>query len=233
MTRLSLLISVIFLLFKILCSNGLAGPTFVDEFSVTDEEKTPTGVIFNPEGTRMYVVGISQDRIRQYTVGVAFDLTSTITLERSRLISSVENRPQDIKFNSDGTVVFVLGTQNDGVARWSLSTPYDINSINQATIVADSTYTSIGGDPRGFDFNNDGTKMFVLDGTDQQVEEYDLTTPYNPDTKILKDTLSTPRGDSFHQGLGFSPDGLKMYVIQGRKAGGGSNSDNNLSLIHI
>ena len=228
MTRLSLLISVIFLLFKILCSNVFAGPTFVDEFSVTDEEKTPTGVIFNPEGTRMYVVGISQDRIRQYTVGVAFDLTSTITLERSRLISSVENRPQDIKFNSDGTVVFVLGTQNDGVARWSLSTPYDINSINQATIVADSTYTSIGGDPRGFDFNKDGTKMFVLDGSDQQVEEYDLTTPYNPDTKILKNTLSTPRGDSFHQGLGFSPDGLKMYVIQGRKAGGGSNSDNNI-----
>ena len=96
MPRLSLLISVIFLLFKILCSNVFAGPTFVDEFSVTDEEKTPTGVIFNPEGTRMYVVGISQDRIRQYTVGVAFDLTSTITLERSRLISSVENRPQDI-----------------------------------------------------------------------------------------------------------------------------------------
>ena len=89
MTRLSLLISVIFLLFKILCSNAFAGPTFVDEFSVTDEEKTPTGVIFNPEGTRMYVVGISQDRIRQYTVGVAFDLTSTITLERSRLIDSV------------------------------------------------------------------------------------------------------------------------------------------------
>ena len=137
MTRLSLSISVIISVFTILCSNVLAGPTFVDEYDVTSEEATPTGVIFNPQGTRMYVVGISQDRIRQYTVSVAFDLTSTITLERSRDISSVENRAQDIKFNSDGTVVFVLGTENDGVARWSLSTPYDINTLT----VADSSYT--------------------------------------------------------------------------------------------
>ena len=224
MTRLTFFISVIFLLLKILSSNVFAGPTFVDEFSVTDEEKTPTGVIFNPEGTRMYVVGITQDRIRQYTVGVAFDLTSTITLERSRDISSVENRAQDIKFNSDGTVVFVLGTENDGVARWSLSTPYDINTLT----VADSTYTSVGGDPRGFDFNNDGTKMFILDGSQEQVEEYKLTTPYNPDTKILSKTLSTAKGSSYHQGLGFSPDGLKMYVVKGARVGSIGNSNNNI-----
>jgi len=224
MTRLTFFISVIFLLLKILSSNVFAGPTFVDEFSVTDEEKTPTGVIFNPEGTRMYVVGITQDRIRQYTVGVAFDLTSTITLERSRDISSVENRAQDIKFNSDGTVVFVLGTENDGVARWSLSTPYDINTLT----VADSTYTSVGGDPRGFDFNNDGTKMFILDGSQEQVEEYKLTTPYNPDTKILSKTLSTAKGSSYHQGLGFSPDGLKMYVVKGARLGSTGNSNNNI-----
>ena len=228
MTRLSLSISVIISVFTILCSNVLAGPTFVDEYDVTSEETTPTAIIFNPQGTRMYVTGIDEDRIRQYTLSVAFDVTSTITLERSRLISSVENRPQDIKFNSDGTVIFVLGTENDGVARWSLSSPYDINSINQATIAADSTYTSLGGNPRGFDFNNDGTKMFVLDLTDERVEEYRLTTPYNPDTKILSKTFSTPQGSSFHQGLGFSPDGLKMFVVQSNSIGGGNNNLNNI-----
>ena len=168
MSKVSTFIGVIILIFTILCSNVFAGPTFVDEYDVTTDETTPTGIIFNPEGTRMYVTGIDKDRIRQYTLSVAFDVTSTITLERSRLIDSVENRPQDIKFNSDGTVIFVLGTENDGVARWSLSTPYDINTLT----VADSTYTSIGGNPRGFDFNNDGTKMFILDGSQEQVEEY-------------------------------------------------------------
>ncbi len=228
MTRLSLFISVIFLLFKILCSNVLAGPTFVDEYDVSSNETTPTGVIFNPEGTKMYVTGIGNDRILQYTLDVAFDVTSISGLEQSRNITNVENRPQDIKFNSDGTVIFILGTENDGIARWSLSTPYDISSINASTIVADSTYTSIGGDPRGLDFNNDGTKMFILDGSQQQVEEYDLSTPFNPDTKTLSKTLANARGDSFHQGLGFSPDGLKMYVVKARKIVGGNNSGNNI-----
>ena len=90
MSKVSTFIGVIILIFTILCSNVFAGPTFVDEYDVTTDETTPTGIIFNPEGTRMYVTGIDKDRIRQYTLSVAFDVTSTITLERSRDISSVE-----------------------------------------------------------------------------------------------------------------------------------------------
>ena len=58
MTKLSIFIGVIILTFKILCSNVFAGPTFVDEYDVSTDETTPTGVIFNPDGTRMYIVGI-------------------------------------------------------------------------------------------------------------------------------------------------------------------------------
>ena len=119
-------------------------------------------------------------KILQYNLTTAFDITSA-TLEKSVLIQTVENKPQDVKFNSDGTVIFILGTNDDGIDRWSLSTPYDIGSIT----VADTLFTSIGGDPRGFDFNNDGTKMFILNQTNTRVEEYNLSTPYNPDTKTL------------------------------------------------
>ena len=56
MTRLSIFIGVIILTFKILCSNVFAGPTFVDEYDVSTDETTPTGVIFNPDGTRMYLL---------------------------------------------------------------------------------------------------------------------------------------------------------------------------------
>ena len=224
MTRLSLSISVIISVFTILCSNVLAGPTFVDEYDVTSEEATPTGVIFNPQGTRMYVVGISQDRIRQYTVSVAFDLTSTITLERSRDISSVENRAQDIKFNSDGTVIFILGTGNDGIDRWSLSTPYDIGSI----IAANTTFTSIGGDPRGFDFNNDGTKMFVLQL--DEIQEYLLSTPFDPNTKGTEKTLSIPTiSNATPQGFAFNNDGKKMYVTRSKNSNSYDNSLNTIT----
>ena len=112
----------------------------------------------------------------------------------------------------------------NGIDRWSLSTPYDIGSI----IAANTTFTSVGGDPRGFDFNNDGTKMFILDQTDKQIEEYNLSTPYNPATKTLNNTLSNTfvGGVNSHQGLGFNNDGSKMFVVKGENSG--NNADNKI-----
>ena len=168
----------------------------------------------------MYITGIGADRILQYNLTTAFDITSA-TLEKSVLIRDEENKPEDVKFNSDGTVIFILGTNNDGIDRWSLSTPYDIGSIT----VADTLFTSIGGDPRGLAFNNDGTKMFILNQTNTRVEEYNLSTPYNPDTKTLTNTLTNATSGNFHQGLGFNADGSKMFVVKSR---GNSNADNKI-----
>ena len=171
----------------------------------------------------MYITGSAADKISQYNLTRAFDITSA-ALEKSVTINSVEAAPQGVKFNSDGTVIFILGTGNDGIDRWSLSTPYDIGSI----IAANTTFTSIGGDPRGFDFNNDGTKMFILDQADKQIEEYNLSTPYNPATKTLNNTLSNTFTSSVnsHQGLAFNNDGSKMFVVKGENSG--NNADNKI-----
>ena len=200
----------------------LAEPTFIANFNISNEG-TATGITFKPDGTKMYITGSSADKILQYNLTRAFDITSA-TLEKSVLIQTVENKPQDVKFNSDGTVIFILGGNDNGIDRWSLSTPYDIGSI----IAANTTFTSVGGDPRGFDFNNDGTKMFILDQTDKQIEEYNLSTPYNPATKTLNNTLSNTFvvGVNSHQGLDFNNDGSKMFVVKGENSG--NNADNKI-----
>ncbi|MDA9597589.1 autotransporter domain-containing protein [Candidatus Pelagibacter sp.] len=211
---------IFFITMTLLLSKVLAEPTFIADFDISSDEASATGITFKPDGTKMYITGIGADRILQYNLTTAFDITSA-TLEKSVLIRDEENKPEDVKFNSDGTVIFILGTNNNGIDRWSLSTPYDIGSIT----VADTTFTSIGGDPRGFDFNNDGTKMFVLNQTNTRVEEYNLSTPYNPDTKTLTNTLTNATSGNFHQGLGFNADGSKMFVVKSR---GGSNADNKI-----
>ncbi len=206
----------------LLLKTGLAEPTFIANFDITNEGLS-TGITFKPDGTKMYITGSAADKISQYNLTRAFDITSA-ALEKSVTINSVEAAPQGIKFNSDGTVIFILGTGNDGIDRWSLSTPYDIGSI----IAANTTFTSIGGDPRGFDFNNDGTKMFILDQADKQIEEYNLSTPYNPATKTLNNTLSNTFTSSVnsHQGLAFNNDGSKMFVVKGENSG--NNADNKI-----
>ena len=213
---------IVFFILALLSSKALAEPTFIADKDIRSDEAVATGITFKPDGTKMYITGQSADKILQYNLTTAFDVTSAV-LEKSASITTVENKPQDVKFNSDGTVIFILGTGGNGIDRWSLSTPYDIGSIT----VADTTFTSIGGDPRGFDFNNDGTKMFILDGsTEKRVEEYNLSTPYNPDTKTLTKILANATSSNFHQGLGFNADGSKMFVVKGEDST--DNADNKI-----
>ena len=217
----ALKLKVFLVLFSLFFSSlALAEPTFIANLDISDDEGSATGITFKPDGTKMYITGIGADKILQYNLTTAFDITSA-ALEKSVLIRTVEGAPEDVKFNSDGTVIFILGTGGNGIDRWSLSTPYDIGSIT----AADTTFTSIGGDPRGLAFNNNGTKMFVLNQTNTRVEEYNLSTPYNPDTKTLTNTLTNATSSNFHQGLGFNADGSKMFVVKSR---GSSNADNKI-----
>jgi len=217
---------VFLVLFSLFFSSlALAEPTFIADFDISSDESSATGITFKPDGTKMYITGIGAAKILQYNLTTAFDITSA-TLEKSVAIGARESKPEDVKFNSDGTVIFILGTENsrNGIDRWSLSTPYDIGSIT----AADSDHTEIGGDPRGLAFNNDGTKMFILNQTNTRVEEYNLSTPYNPDTKTLTNTLTNETTRNFHQGLGFNADGSKMFVVKAKGGGGSSDADNKI-----
>jgi len=215
-------LKVFLVLFSLFFSSlALAEPTFIADFNIRSDESSATGITFKPDGTKMYITGIDMDKILQYNLTTAFDITSA-ALEKSVDISGAETRAQDVKFNSDGTVIFLLGKSGAGIDRWSLSTPYDISTIID---ISSPTVTSIGGDPRGLAFNNNGTKMFVLNQTNTRVEEYNLSTPYNPDTKTLTNTLTNATSSNFHQGLGFNADGSKMFVVKSR---GGSNTDNKI-----
>ena len=219
---------IFFIIITLLLSKASAEPTTNEaNFSVTNENKTATGVGFNPSGTKMYVVGInglgSNASIAQYSLSEPFNV-STSVLDQNIDISSKENKAQGIKFNADGTKVLVLGTQGDGVDVWDLTTPYDVTTLT----VADTVFTSIGGNPRGFDFNNDGTKMFVLQLA--ELQEYSLSTPFDPSTKGTAKTLSiTAISRSVNQGFAFNSDGKKMYVTRGKQQNSDSNSLNTIT----
>ena len=205
---LSILVTTNFFVLIFETKVAFAESTHVAAFNTTED--VPTGVTFNPDGTKMYVVGINDDTIRQYTLSTGFDLSSTVTLEQSVSITSLEGAPQDIAFNSDGTVIFTAGTEGDGIDSWSLSTAYDINSMD---VTNDHiAFTSIGGDPRDLEFNSDGTKMFILNGS-TDVKEYALSAAYNPANPTLTNTLTISLDGGFGQGMGFSSDGKKMFLV--------------------
>ena len=218
------LIKIIFVIIISFCINlkVYAEPVHKNDYDVVGQVGIPTGVIFNPSGTKMYVTGFNGNsgRVAQYSLSVPYSTSSGVSLDANIIteIAAVLKRPQDIKFNSDGSKVLILSTSSvdgnqDSVAIWSLGTPYDITTIISTGV----SEIPLSNDPRGFDFNTDGTKMFILLATTNQIEQFDLTTPYDPsdiDITLPKATLSNLKGDSYHQGFGFSSDGYKMFVIK-------------------
>jgi len=91
-------------------------------FSVSSQLSGQTwGLAFNSAGTKMYVTGNTSAIIYQYSLTNGFSLASgNVSYDNvSFSVSSQETSPTTIKFNSDATKMFILGTGSHNVRQYS------------------------------------------------------------------------------------------------------------------
>jgi len=93
--------------------------SYVQNFSVAAQETNPTGVFFNPNGFKMYVIGSSGDDVNEYDLNSVWDV-STASYVQNFSVSLEETSPQDVFFKPDGTVMYVVGSASDAVWAYSL-----------------------------------------------------------------------------------------------------------------
>ena len=117
--------------------------------------------------------------------------------------------PKDVKFNNDGTKMFVAADGGDAILEYTLSTGYDISTASY-----DSSFGIWTQDrnPRALAFNNDGTKMFVVGASGQDINEYHLTTGFDVSTASYDSNFSVSNKANSPNGLAFNSDGTKMFV---------------------
>ena len=104
--------------------------------SVNSEETTPYALAFSSDGTKAYVIGRANETVYQYTLSTAWDISTGSYAAKSMSVSSQEANPTGLAFSSDGTKAYVIGTTNDTVYQYSLSTastdPSPIDGITLA-----------------------------------------------------------------------------------------------------
>ena len=196
------------LVLVLLYSEVSAAPTFVDAFSVDSEEERPNGFTFNNDGTKMFVTGHMDDDVDEYKLGTAFDI-STAEFEDSFSTKSEDSQSRDVKFNHDGTKMFVLGQINVAVCEYTLSIGFDLSST--VTFIDCKSLSPVGF-VEELAFNPDGTKMFVLDNTGDDVNEFKLTTGFDVSTASYVQTFSVNDQENDPTGLKFTYGGTKMFV---------------------
>gem|GEM_PF-2126801 len=180
--------------------------------SVAGQETFPTAMLFNNDGTALYVMGFSGDDINEYTLSTPYDI-STATFDAIALnVSGQEASPYTMLFNNDGTALYVMGTIGDDINEYTLSTPYDIS-----TATFDAIALSVSGQeivPTDMLFNNDGTALYVMGFSGDDINEYTLSTPYDISTATFDAiALNVSGQEASPYTMLFNNDGTALYVM--------------------
>ena len=188
---------------------SISEASFVDSFSVAAQDSIPTDVVFNSDGTKMFILGDAANDVHQYALTTGFDV-STASFVQSFDISNEGSNPEGLAFNADGTKMFVCGSSSDSVHEYILSTGFDISTASFS-----QSFSVSGQDtnPRSIAFNTDGTKMFILGDSGNDVNEYTLSTGFDVSTASFVDSFSVAAEETSPNGLAFNSDGTKMFVV--------------------
>ena len=174
----------------------------------------PTQVVFNNDGTKMFIADHGSDNIDYWSLTTAFDI-STASLDGRYDVSSKEKRLTSVAFNNDGTRMIIAGVGHPAgshhLNEYSLDTAFDLSSgvthLNTEDLSSFHSYIN------GVTFNHDGTKMYTIDVATDDISQFKLTTPYDVSTYSLEGTFDVESHDTGAREVAFSHDGSKMFFI--------------------
>jgi hypothetical protein len=139
-------------------------------FSVASQLSQPQALLFNNDGSKLYVIGNNTDTIFQYSLSTNYEVSSASYDSVSFSVSTQDDVPLSFSFNNEGTKIFVMGNENDTVYQYGLTTAFDLSTASY-----DSISFSVGSQdslPTGLIFSNDGRKMFICGATNNTVYQY-------------------------------------------------------------
>lgn len=141
-----------------------------DEFDVSAKETNPVGVVFKPDGTKMYTVGRTGIAIDEYDLGTQWDVTTAVWLQEFS-VAAKETSPRGMHFKPDGTKFYTIGATGKTVDEYDLGTQWDVTT---AVYRAEISIALKEATPTGVFFKPDGTKMYTVGADGDTVDEYDL-----------------------------------------------------------
>ena len=195
-------------------STATVNNTKVVHVSGGNNSHVPTQVVFNNDGTKMFIVNhAGRKTVDYWSLTTAFDV-STATFDGAYSLIGKEQRANSIAFNNDGTRMFIAGVGNNSQVRvheFSLDTAFDLSSgvtqLNTEDLISFHNHID------GVTFNYDGTKMYTINGAEDLMSQFKLTTPYDVSTLSLEGTYDVSSLTNNSREVVFSNDGSKMFIL--------------------
>ena len=144
-------------------------------FSVRSQERDPRGLSFNVDFTKMYVVGHQNDKIHQYSLSTAEDVTSASYDNKSFSVRTQELAPSGMYVNPKRKVFFVIGTHTDTVYEYEMPDANDISTAKYTGVLLD--VSSHEASPSAIRFSDDLSNLYVLGFVNKQIHQYHVPRP--------------------------------------------------------
>lgn len=177
--------------------------------SVNAQEPSPTGIFFRPNGLKMYVIGDNTDRVYEYNLSVAWNI-STATIFQSFLISAQTTNPTGLFFRSDGLKMYIASQSFPSlVYEYNLSSAWNISTLSFLQSISVNAQDQNSQD---LFFKPDGLKMYIVGNFNNRINEYNLSTAWNISTTSFLQSKNVGTEDTTPSGIFIRDDGLKMYV---------------------
>lgn len=156
----------------------------IGTLNVNSFDTVPSGLHIKDDGMRLYFIGFSQDRIREYSMSRPFDITSA-TFVRSSPTFPNDATATDLEFKPDGTRVYITGDSNNTIYQLRVDEVWNASSINVTSGVLSYNVNAYETQPGGLRFNPSGNMMYVLGITTDRFWQFSLSESWNIATASL------------------------------------------------
>lgn len=176
------------------------------------QEANIRGMYFKPTGNRMYIVGNSSDRVREYTLSNWNVDQSTFLRDKS--VNTQDATPADITFKPDGTKMYLVGTTSNSLYEYSLAEAWNVSSANLTATVNVFAITNES-NATGIAFSADGANVYILGYDTDTVYQLSVPTAWSISSigNTVLQTKPVSAQESIPLTISFSASGNYMYVV--------------------
>ena len=191
------------------------------EYNVSLIDTLSSAIFFKPDGTTMYLVGRTTDKIYQFNLTTAWDITTLTLTNNVSYTSGGASEAWQLFISPDGLNAYLADNGHNAWFWYSLSQAWNISTLTNIT----HEHTQILETANiGIYFNSNGTLMFLGGQSHAGVTKYELTTAWNISTAInteqqisslwpaMLGLLLTPNGTSLLM-WGSGIDSIQQYNL--------------------
>lgn len=187
---------------------NVATAVYESNLAVAFRDSSPQSLYFKPDGTKLYFVGMTNDRVYEYDVSTPW-VANTATYLQNVSVATQDVTPVGLAFNDTGNSMYMIGATNDSVYQYTLSTPWDVST---ATITSTKSIAAQDTTPSGIAFNSIGTRAYIVGSQKDSVNRYILSQPWDISTMVYSSNISVAI-ETAPTGLYVKPNEDSIYII--------------------